>query len=142
MSGLMLIGSGWHPALFRSEAEALVGPVGFIHPRVVVTTSTDEISLNRLSRSALVDEVLCNAEHSEVVEPENIIRQIVDWAKENLPEGSFAVRVNVIGSSLAGFSRSEIAQNVGAGVFGESRPVDLENPDTVSYTHLTLPTKA
>ena len=99
----MLIGSGWHPALFRSEAEALVGPVGFIHPRVVVTTSTDEISLNRLSRSALVDEVLCNAEHSEVVEPENIIRQIVDWAKENLPEGSFAVRVNVIGSSLAGF---------------------------------------
>ena len=93
MSGLMLIGSGWHPALFRSEAEALVGPVGFIHPRVVVTTSTDEISLNRLSRSALVDEVLCNAEHSEVVEPENIIRQIVDWAKENLPEGSFAVRV-------------------------------------------------
>ena len=50
----MLIGSGWHPALFRSEAEALVGPVGFIHPRVVVTTSTDEISLNRLSRSASV----------------------------------------------------------------------------------------
>ena len=103
MSGLTLVGSGWHPALFRSEAEALVGPVGFVHPRVVVTTSTDEIALNRLSRSALVDEVLCNAEHSEVVEPENIIQRIVDWAKENLPEGSFAVRVNVIGSSLAGF---------------------------------------
>ena len=65
MSGLTLVGSGWHPALFRSEAEALVGPVGFVHPRVVVTTSTDEIALNRLSRSALVDEVLCNAEHSD-----------------------------------------------------------------------------
>ena len=69
LSGLTLVGSGWHPALFRSEAEALVGPVGFVHPRVVITTSTDEIALNRLSRSALVDEVLCNAEHSEVVEP-------------------------------------------------------------------------
>ena len=128
MSGLTLIGSGWHPALFRSEAEALVGPVGFVHPRVVVTTSTDEVALNRLSRSALVDEVLCNAERSEVVEPENIIERIVDWAEENLPEGSFAVRVNVIGSSLAGFSRSEIAQKVGAGVFGELYPVDLETP--------------
>lgn len=139
MSGLMLIGSGWHPALFRSEAEALVGPVGFIHPRIVVTSSIDESAINRLSRSALVDEVLCNAEHSEVVESKRIIQLIVDWAKENLPEGSFAVRVNVIGSSLAGFSRSAIAQGVGAGIFGESRPVDLDNPDNEIVIFLAGP---
>ena len=84
MSGLTLVGSGWHPALFRSEAEALVGPVGFVHPRVVVTTSTDEIALNRLSRSALVDEVLCNAEHSDVIETEKIIEKIVDWGLERI----------------------------------------------------------
>ena len=54
LSGLMLIGSGWHPALFRSEAESLVGPVGFVHPRVVVTSSIDESAINRLSRSALI----------------------------------------------------------------------------------------
>ena len=139
MSGLMLIGSGWHPALFRSEAEALVGPVGFVHPRVVVTSSIDESAINRLSRSALIDEVLCNAEHSEVIESKRIIQLIVDWAKENLPEGSFAVRVNVIGSSLAGFSRSEIAQGVGAEIFGESRPVDLDNPDNEIVIFLAGP---
>ena len=113
LSGLTLVGSGWHPALFRSEAEALVGPVGFVHPRVVITNSIDEEALNRLSRSALVDEVLCKAEHSEVIEPTRIIQRITDWASKNLPNGSFAVRVRVIGSGLAGFSRSAIAQGVG-----------------------------
>ena len=129
MSGLTLVGSGWHPALFRSETEALVGPVGFIHPRVVVTNSTDETAVNRLSRSALVDEVLCNAEHSEVVGAEEIVQRIVNWAKENLPEGSFAVRVNIIGSTLEGFSRTAIAKDVGAELFGESHPVDLQDPE-------------
>ena len=129
LSGLTLIGSGWHPALFRSEAEALVGPVGFVHPRVVITNSIDEEALNRLSRSALVDEVLCKAEHSEVIEPTRIIQRITDWASKNLPNGSFAVRVRVIGSGLAGFSRSAIAQGVGGELSSDSHPVDLENPE-------------
>ena len=129
LSGLTLVGSGWHPALFRSEAEALVGPVGFVHPRVVITNSIDEEALNRLSRSALVDEVLCKAEHSEVIEPTRIIQRITDWASKNLPNGSFAVRVRVIGSGLAGFSRSAIAQGVGGELSSDSHPVDLENPE-------------
>ncbi|MEC9477763.1 MAG: THUMP domain-containing protein [Candidatus Thermoplasmatota archaeon] len=129
LSGLTLVGSGWHPALFRSEAEALVGPVGFVHPRVVITNSIDEEALNRLSRSALVDEVLCKAEHSEVIEPTRIIQRITDWASKHLPNGSFAVRVRVIGSGLAGFSRSAIAQGVGGELSSDSHPVDLENPE-------------
>ena len=129
LSGLTLVGSGWHPALFRSEAEALVGPVGFVHPRVVITNSIDEEALNLLSRSALVDEVLCKAEHSEVIEPTRIIQRITDWASKNLPNGSFAVRVRVIGSGLAGFSRSAIAQGVGGELSSDSHPVDLENPE-------------
>ena len=129
LSGLTLVGSGWHPALFRSEAEALVGRVGFVHPRVVITNSIDEEALNRLSRSALVDEVLCKAEHSEVIEPTRIIQRITDWASKNLPNGSFAVRVRVIGSGLAGFSRSAIAQGVGGELSSDSHPVDLENPE-------------
>ena len=129
LSGLTLVGSGWHPALFRSEAAALVGPVGFVHPRVVITNSIDEEALNLLSRSALVDEVLCKAEHSEVIEPTRIIQRITDWASKNLPNGSFAVRVRVIGSGLAGFSRSAIAQGVGGELSSDSHPVDLENPE-------------
>ncbi len=127
--GLMLIGSGWHPALFRSEAEALVGPVGFVHPRIVLTESEGDAALNRLDRAALVDEVLRHPQHSEVIEAPQLTAQIADWARENLPTGSFAIRVRTLGTGISGFSRSAIASEVGAAIFSKSNPVDLEHPE-------------
>ena len=129
MSGLMLIGSGWHPALFRSEAEALAGPVGFIHPRIVITDSDDAILWNRLSRAALIDDVLSAAERTDVIEAPALIEQIANWASENLPAGSFAIRVRTLGTGISGFSRSAIAKDAGARITSESNPVDLESPE-------------
>lgn len=127
--GLMLIGSGWHSALFRSEAEALVGPVGFVHPRIVLTESEGDAALNRLDRAALVDEVLRHPQHSEVIEAPALTEQIADWARAHLPAGSFAIRVRTLGTGISGFSRSALASEVGAALTNQSNPVDLEHPE-------------
>ena len=65
MSGLILVGSGWHPFLFRAEINALVGTVDILHPRVVnfqdiPPPSSQEYTnlLSRLSRAALLDDVV------------------------------------------------------------------------------------
>ena len=59
MSRTLLLGSGWHPPLFRSEIKALFGEIDVLHPRVVlIEDSIDETFLNRISRAALVDDLL------------------------------------------------------------------------------------
>ena len=133
VQGLTLIGSGWHPTLFRAEIKALTGPIEVINPRVVYIPLT-ESSLDRLSRAALLDDVISNSARYWVYsEPsqEDLCRNIAEWAQNHLPEGSFAVRTRRLGVGIPGFSRSTIDREVGALVSGESRTVDLENPENI-----------
>ncbi|MDP6148647.1 MAG: hypothetical protein QF365_01590 [Candidatus Thalassarchaeaceae archaeon] len=129
MTALTLIGSGWHPALFRSEAEALVGPVGFIHPRAVVTELTSPDAMIRLSRSALIDDVLLNGKHSVALSVEEISGKIAKWATENLPKGSFAIRTRTLGTGVSDISKSAIAQDSGGRISSENNPVNLDSPE-------------
>ena len=129
MTALTLIGSGWHPALFRSEAEALVGPVGFIHPRVVVTELDSPNAMIRLLRSALIDDVLLNAEYSAALSVEEIGEKIAKWATENLPKGSFAIRTRTLGTGVSDISKSAIAQDSGGRISSENNPVNLDSPE-------------
>ena len=52
-----------------------------------------------------------------------------EWAQSFLPEGSFAVRARNLGQGVCNLSRREIEAEIGARISGESRPVDLDNPD-------------
>jgi len=131
MQGLTLIGSGWHPYLFRAEIKALTGPLEVIHPRVVYIPHTDS-AIRRLSRAALLDQVLSSAGriwlHSSITDGE-LAQHIAEWAGSNLPEGSFAVRARNLGTGIDGLSRSAIEADVGAQVMSEANPVDLESPE-------------
>ncbi|DAC24750.1 MAG TPA: hypothetical protein HA330_06030, partial [Candidatus Thalassarchaeaceae archaeon] len=49
----MLVGSGWHPPLFRSEAGSFAEIQDVIHPRVVIVTGIPNIS-----ESSLIDRLL------------------------------------------------------------------------------------
>lgn len=131
MQGLTLIGSGWHPLLFRAEIKALTGPIEVIHPRVLYIPLTDS-SLARLSRAALLDDVLCNTGRYWVQSKgsvEHLASKIADWARNNLPPGSFAVRARNLGTGISGFSRGSIEREAGALVMSDANPVDLEAPE-------------
>ena len=133
MQGLTLIGSGWHPLLFRAEIQALTGPIEVINPRVLYIPLTDS-SLDRLSRAALLDEVLSDSDRYWVdaqASQEDFCQKVAEWAHEHLPEGSFAVRTRRLGIGIPEFSRSIIDKEIGALVASESRPVNLENPENV-----------
>jgi len=131
VQGLTLIGSGWHPTLFRAEVKALTGPIEVMHPRVLYIPLT-ESTLPRLSRAALLDDVLSLSArywvYSETSQ-EDLSRTIAEWARLNLPEGSFAVRARKLGTGIPGFSSSEIESEVGALVMSDSNPVDLQEPE-------------
>jgi len=133
VQGLTLIGSGWHPSLFRSEIKALTGPIEVIHPRVLYIPLTDS-TLTRLSRAALLDDVLCLSArywvYSETSQ-EDLTKTIAEWAQLNLPKGSFAVRARKLGTGIPGFSRSEIESEVGTLVTGDSNRVNLDDPENV-----------
>ena len=90
--------------------------------------SIDEKLLSRLSRAALVDDLLHFGGYSDVSDFDIISEKISNWSKENLPSGSFAVRSKKLGSGIEGISRRELEKEVGAQLFSKKNPVDLQNP--------------
>jgi tRNA (guanine10-N2)-dimethyltransferase len=101
-----------------------------LHPRIVLLEeSIDEIFLSRISRSALVDDLLHFGGHSFNSDFESIVDEISNWCKENLPSGSFAVRSKKLGSGVENISRRDLEKEVGAKLFSEINPVNLHNPD-------------
>ena len=129
MTGTILLGSGWHPFLFRSEITALFGDFKTLHPRLVLLNqSIDEKLLSRLSRAALVDDLLHFGGYSNGTDFNIISQEISNWSKENLPSGSFAVRSKKLGSGIESISRRELEKEVGAQLFSKKNPVNLQNP--------------
>ena len=136
-SNLALVGSGWHPPLFREEARSLLGPIEVLHPRMVYSSQSGS-ELGRISGASLVDEVIVSTSMLRIddggISASEIAMHVEEWAQSYLPEGSFAVRARNLGQGVCSISRREIESEIGARILGESRPA-------VSYTHLTLPTK-
>ena len=130
MLNLVLIGSGWHPPLFRAEVSALAGPIEALHPRAVFLTN-DDAALHRLSGAALVDDALSRT--ARLWDPSGLsvaelVGHIAQWASTSLPEGSFAVRARKLGRGIEGLSRSLIENEAGALLSSDANPVDLEGP--------------
>ncbi len=129
---LVLVGSGWHPPLFREEARALLGPIETLHPRLAFVTQSDSV-LERLSAASLVDDVLQSTSRLWVYErgvsASEIASYVEEWSESFLPEGSFAVRARKLGTGVCDLSRRDVEESVGARISSERRTVDLENPD-------------
>ena len=130
MGRIALIGNGWHPKLFREEVRALLGPVDAIHPRIVFAESKASV-LERISRASLIDSAInsfCSI-RGERVTIDAIVSKIGEWAKSNIPEGTFAVRARRIGQGVGNISRREIEEKTGSIISDEARKVDLDSPE-------------
>lgn len=131
MRQTILIGSGWNSYLFRAEINSLIGYEEILHPRVV--SISDISSTRNLSKSALLDDILINTEIISNFTPnisEKILaKYISDWAINNLPKGSFAVRTRKLGEGAMSLSRNNIENEVGTLLMSDVNPVSLENPE-------------
>jgi len=129
MSGTLILGSGWHPFLFRSEIKSLFGDFKTLHPRLILLDKAIEDKfLLRLSSAALVDDLIHFGGFSNETDFTRLSQEISNWSRENLPLGSFAVRSKKLGSGVKGVSRRDLEREVGAQLYSEQNPVDLNNP--------------
>ena len=130
---LVLLGSGWHPRLFREECRSLLGPIETLHPRLTFVTQTESV-LERISGASLVDDVIHSTSRLWVYEQEvsagDVATCVHEWSESFLPRGSFAVRARKLGTGVCGLSRRDIESEVGAKISSDQRPVDLENPES------------
>ena len=145
MRSLVLIGSGWHPPLFRAEARALLGPIETLHPRIAFVTQSDEV-LSRVSGASLFDEALHSTSrlwgYGERLTAEELASHIAQWADDFLPDGTFSVRARRIGTGVDGISRRHVETEVGALIAGDSHKVDLESPQNEVIVVLAGPEDA
>ena len=129
MGEIILAGSGWNSFLFRAEIDSLVGYDKIIHPRLV--TISNDSNINNLSKAALLDDILFNA---EIIDDCNISEKEISllihkWAKNNLPKGSFAIRTRKIGEETISLSSSSIEKEGGELILSKYNNVDLETPE-------------
>jgi tRNA (guanine10-N2)-dimethyltransferase len=131
MLSLALVGIGWHSWLFREEMRALLGDVNTLHHRIVTCDTGDE-DISRLSKSALLDEVLLLGGHSrfpDSLELQDLLcQEIGDWGIQNIGEGDFAVRTRKIGELPNSISSRRFEEAVGRVVSSSGREVNLETP--------------
>jgi len=122
------IGNGWHPALFRSEANCLGRLHQILHPRVVIVE--DNASIHH---SAFIDQSLSPFDYS-IDEPHP--HEIADWFSNNQPsiDQSIAVRVFKMGN-FEGMESTKLQAEIGAVLYDRGWRVDLENPDIEIVIH-------
>jgi tRNA (guanine10-N2)-dimethyltransferase len=145
MRSLILIGSGWHPPLFRAEVSSLLGPIETLHPRIAFVTQSEE-ALDRLSGASLVDEALHSSSrlwpYGQALSEGELASLISEWAEDFLPSGTFAVRSRRLGTGVDGVSGRKLEAEAGSLIADESRAVDLENPDNEIVVVLAGPEDA
>jgi len=122
------VGNGWHPALFRSEANALGKIRQILHPRVVVVSEN-----NSIEHSAFIDQSLYPFEHSF---DKPSAETIANWFSNIQPLNgkSIAVRASKMGN-MDGISITKIQSDIGAILHNRGWSVNLENPDIEIILH-------
>ena len=132
MRSLTIVGSGWHPALFRQEARALLGPIETLHPRIVFSTQSEDV-IHRITDASLIDYALVNSSrlwlYDEPISAIELASHISEWADTFLPAGTFAVRARRLGTGVSGLSRREVETETGAKIYSSIKQVDLTKPD-------------
>jgi len=125
----LLVGSGWHSAIFRAEAAALFGKVQPLHRRLVETSYFDA---EQCERSASIDEALqpaASADWSELVNP---VSTISEWCQQHLEpsEGqTIAVRASTLDASPNEWHQRALEREIGAALVDLGWSVNLDSPD-------------
>ncbi len=126
----LLVGSGWHSAIFRAEAAALFGKVRTRHRRFVEISNFEA---KQCQRSATIDEALrpsANADWSEVTSP---VSTISSWCEQNLDEPSegqtIAVRASTLDASPREWQQRALEREIGAALVKLGWSVNLDSPD-------------
>lgn len=138
----IVIGAGWHPTLFREEAQALLGNTfKIIHSHALMMSKKDA---NKFSnRSSLVTEVLNPAGFVNLKDAPTISEEISSaFLSLNLPVEKIAVRVDRSGDKPVTWSSREIAGLVGFHLVEAGWPIDLSNPEIVLRIHLLAPSES
>ena len=134
MSNSVVIGAGWHPQIFRTEATQLIGSCNFVHPHALECTEAQAQHL--ISRSSLFTEVLSPG---GVVSVDNCIESIAQAFLDLNLGGKVAVKPSRSGNKIEGWSGREIAGEIGGLLVASGREIDLTNPDLTLRVHLLAP---
>ena len=144
----LVIGSGWHPALFRAEIKELSIPYEVrevCDSSRIVSIDLEELDSKsklflQLSRSATMDELLFPSGWIRVLDLPNqeniqvsLIKYISDWIiskLEKIGKDSIAVRWERIDGGIESVESSVLAGYLGSIFVENGWKVDLENPST------------
>ena len=138
----IVIGAGWHPALFREEAQILVdGEFEIIHSHALAMSDVDAEFL--ASRSSLVSEILSPGDITSLGDLHAVARQIATaFLSLEFSVQRIAVRAERTGEKPSGWSSREIAGLIGGHLVDAGWPIDLTNPEMTLRIHLLAPSKS
>ena len=122
------IGNGWHPALFRTEANSLGKIKEVLHPRVVIVENESPIE-----NSAFIDHSLSPFDFS-FIEPNPLM--IADWfcVNQKYNGQTIAVRTSKMGN-MGDFRATPIQSEIGAILFERGWEINLKDPDIEIMIH-------
>ena len=120
----MIVGSGWHPRLFREEVLRIHGSDQAIHPRIVITDQQNNFEVT-CSHSIMT---LDNATILPM-RVEEISESIRQWLSDYPINDTFAVRTTILGDGVPGFKRRNIEGIIGKEISDRGAVVDLNDPE-------------
>lgn len=120
----MIVGSGWHPRLFREEVLRIHGSDQAIHPRIVITGQQDNFDVT-CSHSTMT------LENATILpmRVEEISESIRQWLCDYPINDTFAVRTTILGDGVPGFKRRNIESIIGKEISDKGAIVDLNDPE-------------
>ncbi len=138
----IVIGAGWHPALFREEAQILAdGVIQIIHSHALAMSDVDATVLAK--RSSLVSEIFSPGDITPLEDAHTIANKIATaFLSLKFSAQRIAVRAERTGEKPPGWSSREIAGLVGGHLVDAGWPIDLTNPEITLRIHLLAPTKS
>ena len=121
----MIIGTGWHPRVFREEVRRIHGSFTPLHPRILELEDWGKgQSWCSESTFLLRDAAILPMDEAEIP------AFLDEWGSDLNIKGPFAVRVSKIGVGSPAFSKRNVEDLVGGHFFGLGHSVDLVNPET------------
>ena len=127
----LLVGSGWHPSLFRAEMEVLCKTRIFRFGTRVILADSDYDFSKALNRSATLDEFLMP--YGLTSDFSTLEDMIKGWIKDDhlliSPNKSIAVRWMRIEGGVKGINGKKLAMFCGEILKNLGWDINLENPD-------------
>jgi len=123
--GYLVLGSGWHPALFQSEVDSLTEVVKILTPRIVQVNS-----YSGLDDAATVDQILTQHGSGSVI---SLSDSFSEWLSANPLNNneSIAVRWSRHGERKPGVKGIELAKEMGGVLTDASYKIELDHPEQV-----------